>query len=113
MRKSINEKITNTTTKQQPQQSPQSEKGKLNLQDITEQQINELLQQGITLDQIAQIAQEQGEPIPPLVASMMEQQGIGMSNSASAPQPGQGQPQQQPEQQPSKSKKYPTMMRFY
>jgi len=91
-------------------QTQQSEKGKLNLQDITEQQINELLQQGITLDQIAQIAKEQGEPIPPLVVSMMEQQGIGISNSAPAPQPGQGQPQQQPEQQPSKSKKYPTMM---
>ena len=101
---------TQQQSPQQPQQSPQSEKGKLNLQDITEQQINELLQQGITLDQIAKIAQEQGEPIPPLVVSMMEQQGIGMSNSASAPQPGQGQPQQQPEQQPSKSKKYPTMM---
>ena len=93
------------------QQSPASEKGKLNLQDITEQQINELLQQGITLDQIAQIAQEQGEPIPPLVASMMKQQGIGISNSASAPQPGQGQPGQgQPEKQSLKSKKYPTMM---
>ena len=90
----------------------QSEKGKLNLQDITEQQINELLQQGITLDQIAQIAQEQGDPIPPLVASMMKQQGIGISNSAHAPQqgqPGQGQPQQ-PQQQSLKSKKYPTMM---
>ena len=97
---------------QTQQQSPQSEKEKLNLQDITEQQLNELLQQGITLDQIAQIAQEQGEPIPPLVASMMEQQGIGISNSAAAPQPGQGQPGQgQPGQrQPLKSKKYPTMM---
>jgi len=92
---------------QTQQQSPQSEKEKLNLQDITEQQLNELLQQGITLDQIAQIAQEQGEPIPPLVASMMEQQGIGISNSAAAPQPGQGQPEQR---QPLKSKKYPTMM---
>ena len=101
---------TQQQSPQQPQQSPQSEKGKLNLQDITEQQINELLQQGITLDQIAQIAKEQGEPIPPLVVSMMEQQGIGITNSAPAPQPGQGQPQQQPEQQPSKSKKYPTMM---
>lgn len=86
-------------------QIQQSEKEKLNLQDITEQQINELLQQGITLDQIAQIAQEQGDPIPPLVASMMKQQGIDMSNSAPSSQPGQGQPGQ-----PSKSKKYPTMM---
>ena len=111
----------------QSPQSPQSDKDKLNLKDITEQQLNELLQQGITLDQIAQIAQEQGEPIPPLVASMMEQQGIGISNSAPAPQPEQGQPEQgqpeqgqpgqgqpeqgQPEQGlPSKSKKYPTMM---
>ena len=94
---------------QEQQQTQQSEKGKLNLQDITEQQINELLQQGITLDQIAQIAQEQGEPIPPLVASMMEQQGIGISNSASAPQQPQPQPQQ-PQQQSLKSKKYPTMM---
>ena len=95
---------------QEQQQKQQSEKGKLNLQDITEQQINELLQQGITLDQIAQIAQEQGEPIPPLVASMMKQQGIGISNSASAPQPGQGQPGQGQGQQSLKSKKYPTMM---
>ena len=94
---------------QEQQQTQQSEKGKLNLQDITEQQINELLQQGITLDQIAQIAQEQGEPIPPLVASMMKQQGIGISNSASAPQQPQPQPQQ-PQQQSLKSKKYPTMM---
>uniref|UniRef100_A0A6C0I4I0 Uncharacterized protein n=1 Tax=viral metagenome TaxID=1070528 RepID=A0A6C0I4I0_9ZZZZ len=76
-------------------------------QDITEQQLNDLLQQGITLDQIAQIAQEQGDPIPPLVASMMEQQGIGISNSSS---PAQNQQTQPLETQSLKSKKYPTMM---
>ena len=87
--------------------SEKSQENKLNLQDITEQQLNDLLQQGITLDQIAQIAQEQGEPIPPLVASMMEQQGIGISNSSS---PAQNQQTQPLETQSLKSKKYPTMM---
>lgn len=89
-----------------------NKKNNLNLQNITEQQLNELLQQGITLDQIAQIAQEQGQPIPPLVASMMEQQTSEMSTSS---------PQQESSnsgtflnnnytKKPSKSKSYPTMM---
>ena len=45
--------------------------GQLNLQDLNEQQINELLSQGITLEQIAT---EQGQPISPLLQSMMAQQ---------------------------------------
>jgi len=88
---------------------------KLNLQDLTEQQLNELLKQGITLDQIAQIAKEQGKPIPQLVISMMEQQGLNISNLSSLKKEATQtdlklQNNNFLNKQPLNSKKYPTMM---
>ena len=85
-------------------------KNNLNLQTITEQQLNELLHQGITLDQIAQIAQEQGQPIPPLVASMMEQQTSGMYTSSPQQESSNSGKSLNNNKKTSKSKSYPTMM---
>jgi len=90
--------------------------GQLNLQDLNEQQINELLGQGITLDQIAQIATEQGQPIPPLVQSMMQQQTQtlpeqqAMMNQQYMMQQGMDPNMPPPPVIPSKSSKFPTMM---
>jgi len=53
----------------------------IDLQSLTPEQIDALLQQGITPDQLAQFALEQGQPVPPLVQQMIDAQGA-------APQPG-------------------------
>jgi hypothetical protein len=89
--------------------------GALDLQSLTEQQVGELLGQGITLDQIAQIAAEQGQPVPPIVQAMMQQQMQGLPEQQQQmmmqANQGQGQlmgPPQPP--MPSKSNKFPTMM---
>ena len=85
---------------------------KLNLQELNEQQINESLSQGITLDQIAQIATEQGQSIPPVVKQMMEQQIQTLPEQQAAMagnQVQQGMVPSQP-QSPLKSSKFPTMM---
>ena len=89
----------------------------LDLQSLTEQQIGELLGQGITLDQIAEIAIEQGQPVPPIVQAMMEQQlqqggppqGQMMMSQEQMMmnQEQQGPP---PKEMPSVASKFPTMM---
>ena len=53
----------------------------MDLQSLTAQDIQALINQGITPEQIAQIAIEQGQPVPPLVLSMLQEE------------PTQGQPQ--------------------
>ena len=76
------------------------------LENLTEEQINELLNQGITLDQIVQIFQEQGLKIPPILANMIQKQGVGVS----------GQPLNTSTKKDNKTKpksnldNYPTMM---
>ena len=87
--------------------------GQLNLQELNEQQINELLGQGITLDQIAQIAAEQGQPIPPLVQSMMAQQTQTLPEQQAMMNQQGMDPNAAPASSPvmpSKSSKFPTMM---
>ena len=90
----------------------------LDLQSLTEEQIGELVGQGITLDQIAQIAQEQGQPVPPIVQAMLDQQ-LQQGGPPQGPPQGQmeqGPPQGQmeqgppPKEMPSKSSKFPSMM---
>ena len=85
---------------------------KLNLQELNEQQINELLSQGITLDQVAQIATDQGQPIPPIVKQMMEQQTQTLPKQQEAMAGNQEEQGMEPAQPkaPSKSSKFPTMM---
>jgi len=85
----------------------------LDLASLTEAQIGELLGQGITLDQIAEIAKEQGQPVPPIVQAMMEQQlqQGGPSQQMNQEQmPTQGQEGPPPKVMPTESSKFPTMM---
>ena len=83
---------------------------KMDLQSLTEDQINQLLSQGITLDQIAQIAQEEGQPIPPIVKAMMSQQTqvSQQPQQLQAPPEAPGPPRTKPPAK--KSDKYPPMM---
>jgi hypothetical protein len=81
----------------------------LDLQSLTEAQIGDLLKQGITLDQIAEIAKEQGQPTPPLVQAMLEQQlqGGPQQMMEQGQMMDQGPP---PKALPSKASKFPSMM---
>lgn len=79
----------------------------MDLQGLSQQDIEALMQQGIMPEQIAQLAMEQGQPIPPIVQQMMSANG--------ATPPDMSQTKGQPivvEQQPSSSKtsKFPAMM---
>ena len=56
-------------------------KPQLDLDNLTEEQINELLEQGITLDQMVQISKEQGKKTPKLISDMMKKQGLKSSNN--------------------------------
>ena len=93
--------------------------GQLDLQSLTEQQIGDLLSQGITLDQIVEIAKEQGQPTPPVVQAMLDQQlqqggppqqmnqQQMMYQQQMMTQGPQGPP---PKEMPKKSSKFPSMM---
>jgi len=78
----------------------------MDLQSLSEQDIQAIIQQGILPEQIAQIAIEQGQPVPPIVQAMMQQQ-TGQAPQQGPPQ--QGPPQQGPPPQ-SKTSKFPAMM---
>ena len=45
-----------------------------NIQSLTEDQIIQLEKEGVTLEQIAQLAKDQGQEVPPLVKSMIDLQ---------------------------------------
>ena len=74
----------------------------IDLQTLTPEQIDALMQQGIMPEQIAQFAMEQGQPIPPIIQQMLEAQG------AMPQQPGMGQPGMP--QPASKTAGFPAMM---
>jgi hypothetical protein len=83
----------------------------MDLQSLTETDIQALMEQGITpeqiIAQITELAAAQGQPIPPIIEAMMQQS-----------QGQQGSPEQQMQQQqmqggpptPSKTNKFPAMM---
>ena len=81
----------------------------MDLQGLTQQDIEGLMQQGIMPEQIAQLAAEQGQPIPPIVQQMMSAEGAMPPDMAQQQQMGQpmGPEQQAP---PSKTSKFPAMM---
>ena len=58
----------------------------MNLQDLTQKDIDTLMQQGIMPEQLAAMSQEQGQPIPPIIQQMMD---------AGIQQPGTEQPRQE------------------
>jgi len=76
----------------------------MDLQGLSQQDIEALMQQGIMPEQIAQLAREQGQPIPPIVQQMMSAEG--------AMPPNMGQPAEQGQAPPpsSKASKFPAMM---
>ena len=54
----------------------------MDLQGLTPEDVQALMQQGIMPEQIAQLAQEQGQPIPPIIVEMLSQAPGGMPEMA-------------------------------
>jgi len=83
----------------------------MDLQGLTGENVQALMQQGIMPEQIAQLAQEQGQPVPPIILEMLSQAPGGMPGMAEMPQgempPGAEMGMQGP---PSKTGKFPAMM---
>ena len=87
----------------------------LDLQSLTEEQIGDLLKQGITLDQIVEIAKDQGQATPPIVQAMIDKQlqegtppqQMNQEQMAQE-QPMEGGPP--PKVMPTESSKFPQMM---
>ena len=81
----------------------------MDLQSLGQQDVEALMQQGIMPEQIAQLAQEQGQPIPPIIQQMMSAEGAvppGDMGMMGGP-PGQEGMQPAP---PNKTSKFPAMM---
>jgi hypothetical protein len=76
----------------------------MDLQSLTQADVEALMQQGIMPEQIAQLAQEQGQPVPPIILEMLSQAPSGMNMMP----PEMGSPQQS--MRPSKTNKFPAMM---
>jgi hypothetical protein len=99
----------------QPYQPYQSEQKKIggggnapmDLQALTQQDIEALMQQGIMPEQIAQLAQEQGQPIPPIVLEMLAQ-APGSTDLMAPPGSEMGTPQKSIPS--SKTSTFPAMM---
>ena len=84
----------------------------MDLQSLTAQDIQALIEQGIMPEQIAQIAVEQGQPIPPLIQSLLQEQSsqIPPQNMEQMQQMQQMEQMQQGPPPPSKTSKFPAMM---
>jgi hypothetical protein len=78
-------------------------KPQLDLDNLTEEQINALLEQGITLDQMVQISKEQGKKTPKIISDMMKKQGLNSSNNKNSGV-------NNSKKKTSKLDKYPSMM---
>jgi len=79
-------------------------KPQLDLDNLTEEQINALLEQGITLDQMVQISKEQGKKTPKIISDMMKKQGLKNSNNKNSEK------NDTKTKKTSKLDKYPSMM---
>jgi hypothetical protein len=82
----------------------------MDLQSLTQQDIEALMQQGIMPQQIAELAQQQGQPIPPIVLQMLSQEPGGNVMQQGAPPGMEMPPQQALPAQPDKTSKFPAMM---
>lgn len=83
---------------------PVDQSTQIDLQSITEQEIEMLMQQGIMPEQIAELAMQQGQPIPPLVQQMMSQGPPPAPVGTPTGPPG------TPTELPSKANQYPSQM---
>ena len=79
----------------------------MDLQSLSEEDIQALIAQGILPEQIAEIAKEQGQPVPPIIEAMLQQ---GPQGQAPPPEQGQAQPEQGQAPPQSKTNKFPAMM---
>ena len=84
----------------------------IDFQNLTQQDIEALMQQGIMPEQIAELAQQQGQPIPPIIIQMMEQTpgGVGEVIPAGTLDMTGQPPGDIGGQSPNKTSKYPAMM---
>lgn len=88
----------------------------MDLQGLTQQDVEALMQQGIMPEQIAQLAQEQGQPVPPIILEMLSQAPGGMEAMAPPGMPPEGMaPGMEMEMPgapppPDKTSKFPAMM---
>ena len=83
------------------------------LQGITPEILNELMAQGIMPEQLAKLAQDQGQPIPPLIAQVLAQGPPGAQGMTQQQQQGQPPQQMAPDTRPMGppvGNKYPAMM---
>lgn len=76
----------------------------LDLQGLSIEDVQTLMQQGIMPEQIAKEAQDQGQPIPPVILEMLSQDPGGM------PPDGMEMQGQSPQSPPNKTNKFPAMM---
>ena len=90
-------KTINVTVESKP-------KPQLDLDNLTEEQINALLEQGITLEQLVQISKEQGKKTPKIISDMMKKQGLKNSNNKNSEK------NDTKTKKTSKLDKYPSMM---
>jgi hypothetical protein len=77
----------------------------MDLQGLTPEDVQALMQQGIMPEQIAQLAQEQGQPVPPVILEILSQSPGGMPGMP----PG-GMETDMGPPPPDKTKKFPAMM---
>ena len=80
--------------------------GQLDLQSLTPEMVIELQQSGVPPEQLASMAMEQGQPVPPAV-QMVLQETSRLNPQQQIPMQQQGPP---PQQGPSKAKGYPAQM---
>ena len=79
----------------------------MDLQGLKPEDVQALMQQGIMPEQIAQLAQEQGQPVPPVILEILSQSPGGMAPGGMAPggmETGMAPPPA------DKTKKFPAMM---
>lgn len=116
MKKYKNRKYYKKTIKNNKIHSGGGSEQPMNLQDLTQKDIETLMQQGIMPEQLAAMSQEQGQPIPPIIQQMMDA-GIQQPGTEQ-PRPEQLQLQNAPQTTQSNTKvskksrtsKYPAML---
>lgn len=82
----------------------------MDIQGLTPEDIQALMQQGIMPEQIAQLAQEQGQPVPPVILEMLSQAPGGAEGIPSEMAPSGMEMGQQGQPLPDKTSKFPAMM---
>ena len=108
--RNYNERVPNQGTGQGAEQAPSQNPSGIDIKSLTEDQINELIAQDISLEQIVEFAKAEQQELSPILKSMLEQK----LNPKSAQQTmGQQNAQEPPMQMPKNHKnsnKFPSLM---